>query len=725
MARPWKDPLEYTHCPYDGNALGPDYYKWNRLWLERLPVLRREVYETIATKLSRADVLIIEAATGSGKSMGIVPTLCRMFNYEKRILLSEPITIAIEDTAKKLAAQTGLRIGMNCGYQYSRGHKEGEENVFYVVTDFFLIKLFQGDIGGEEEIDVLIRKSKTVYDIIIIDEVHQRNLNIDVMMGVFRNSMKRNGNDKKLIIMSATIDVTKYQKYFSATVDTETMSVQGRTFPMDILYGKLTESKFVDQKKYRNEVARIVTDLLQGTYPIKNERTKITDSSSGNILVFCPTLSFISQLHEEFSGGKKFPKVFFGMIHSGTKFEEKEYIKHNRFVDDGYERQVIFGTNVLETGITIENIRFVIETGISNRVVVDQKTGFKMQYIDYVSQSNAMQRCGRASRSSEGMCITLYTEELFHGKLEKYNKPEILDRPLHDLILTLLGYYRNMRDVLIAIDGLMDKPDIGLLSFTTLDLYRDGMITDGFISDVGKYVMQFGMDYRLGLLIFESFNHNLFRFILPIVALMGIALSIDHLFVDTKKSRAIYETMKNKYGEPIALLRFYMIFSHELLDYDYIKSVNHGIDNAVLRKWADDNGINYTVLKEFIPRMKKILKRANKLGSDVIVRNVSYKRTEYTSQDDRYRVITGIFKRVFSGNQAVYIPKEDKYVIKQRGKTIKGLPRSKFIESKKNAPALMGYTDLVQTSIGVIFSYPFAIIYDGSDSSDLSVAVSK
>ena len=472
----------------------------------------------------------------------------------------------------------------------------------------------------------------------------------------------------------------------------------------------------------------------------KDNDTGIKDSIKGDILVFCPNETWLTKLTDNYKKYNK-EKVFFTSLSRATKPRDRNYIiasPEESYLLDHYVRRVVFSTPIVETGITIQGIKFVIETGLMQSVFYDGFTDRQIIKIDKVNQASSIQRCGRAGRTAPGVCIRLYTENFYKNKLEKNITPEIYKSKIHDLIIKMVYYTADLELALIYIKNLPDHISTKLISSAMDELYHHGIIANNTLSEKGISIHNMGINMEYSLLIIESFRYGIQNHIIPIVAMLlsakneGVRSVLDD---STSENRMmLYNTIKNPYGDIIAFLHIY-----ELLSDTFIKSnVNliesshkkisyyiSGEDNALtgspmlyydqLYMWCAEYGLNFYRMKDVITNVLEITKTVkDKIGHHKIyVETIKYNKIS-GGTDEMYKTINHIFSTCYYKNKAGYIPEIKKYILLE-SPTAKyaNIPKRSFIQTDEPAKVI-GYTDLVYVEMGKtlvpMFVCPFVII---------------
>jgi len=380
-----------------------------------LPIVekRQEIIETIRNN----QVLILSGATGSGKTTQI-PKFCLEAGrgVNGRIGCTQPRRIAATSVASRVAEELGQPLGKDVGFKIRFAENQNPEGYIKVITDGVLLAETQGDPFLNE------------YDTLIIDEAHERSLNIDFLLGILKNLLKKR-KDLKLIITSATIDTQKFSKAFEGAPIIE---VSGRTYPVNVEYSPLEEEESLPEA-----CCEKAADLL-------------TSTNSGDILVFLPTESDIRETVDLLQG--------LGLGHTEILplYARLSRNEQNRVFHPGEFRRVIVSTNVAETSLTIPRIRYVIDSGLARISQYSPATRTMSLPINRISRSSADQRKGRAGRIQEGFCIRLYSEEDFLNR-EEFTLPEILRTNLAEVILRMISLRLDDMDKFPFIDRPSDK----------------------------------------------------------------------------------------------------------------------------------------------------------------------------------------------------------------------------------------------------------------------------
>ena len=460
---------------------------------ENLPIAAKR--DEIAKAIRENPVVIVSGETGSGKTTQI-PKICLEAGrgVDGLIGCTQPRRIAAVTVAARIAEELGEDLGQSVGYKIRFDEKTGRDGYIKIMTDGVLL--------AEAQTDPFLNE----YDVLIVDEAHERSLNIDFALGILQNLLSRRKN-LKLIVTSATIDTEKFSKAFN---DAPVVEVSGRTYPVDVKYWPPEEFS-ADEEITHVEMAVEAVDRLQRRGPF------------GDILVFMPTEQDIRETCEiiegrKFKGAQVFP--LFARLSSGEQ---------RRVFSSFPGRKIIVATNVAETSITIPGIRYVVDTGLARILRYSPRTRTTALPVEPVSRSSADQRMGRCGRVEKGVCVRLYSQEDYEDR-PLYTPPEILRSNLAEVVLRMIAL--NLGDV--GSFPFIDKPEQKSIS-DGFDLLKElGAIREANIKEKkrtrGKYVLtQMGrfmaalpLDPRISRILIEAKNHGVLADMLVVAAALSI-----------------------------------------------------------------------------------------------------------------------------------------------------------------------------------------------------------
>ncbi|MBU2628725.1 MAG: ATP-dependent RNA helicase HrpA, partial [Proteobacteria bacterium] len=371
-----------------------------------LPITHKK--DDIITAIKENSVVIISGETGSGKTTQI-PKFCLEAGQGIKGLIgcTQPRRIAAINVARRIAEELNETLGLSVGYKIRFDDKSNTNGYIKMMTDGILLAETQAD------------RFLTAYDTIIVDEAHERSLNIDFTLGILRRLVKQR-KDLKLIITSATIDTDKFSKAFD---NAPIIEVSGRMYPVETLYmpflNKENETITIEDQGYV-EAAADAVNLL------------VSQPGTGDILVFMPTEQDIGDTMELIRG-RHHPGVTILPLFARLSAQEQSKIFSRQ-----KGRKVIIATNVAETSLTIPGIKYVVDTGLARIPEYSPRTRTTALPVSPISQSSANQRLGRCGRVENGICIRLFDEDDFLGR-PFFTSPEILRSNLAEVILRMIS----------------------------------------------------------------------------------------------------------------------------------------------------------------------------------------------------------------------------------------------------------------------------------------------
>ncbi len=449
---------------------------------EELPITERR--EDIARAISDHQVVIIAGETGSGKTTQL-PKICLALGRgrEKLIGHTQPRRLAARTVAQRIAQELNTNLGDLVGYQVRFTDKVSAASAVKLMTDGILL--------AEIQRDRLLRN----YDTIIIDEAHERSLNIDFLLGYLKRLLPKRP-DLKLLITSATIDVESFSRHFDGAPIIE---VSGRTYPVETHYLDPVESDTDEGSAAR--VASIVEDVDAGRF-----------GPRGDVLVFLPGERDIRELARQL---RRNPSLDVLPLYARLSQAEQ-----NRVFDTSSRRgiRVVLATNVAETSLTVPGIRYVIDPGVARISRYSFRTKVQRLPIEPVSQASANQRKGRCGRVAAGVCIRLYSESDFNGRPE-FTDPEIMRTNLAAVVLQMLVLdLGEVEDF-----PFINPPDPRLVRDGYKLLEELGAVTPaGGLTAVGRRMANLPVDPRLARMVLAAADQGCLEEVLVITSALAI-----------------------------------------------------------------------------------------------------------------------------------------------------------------------------------------------------------
>ena len=471
---------------------------------EELPVSGQR--QLIKDALQSHQVVIVCGETGSGKTTQL-PKICLdlgrgTINGGKLIGHTQPRRIAATATAKRIAQELGSPIGQDVGYQVRFADKTSHTASIKLMTDGILLAETQRD------------PQLKAYDTLIIDEAHERSLNIDFLLGYLRQMLPKRP-DLKLIITSATIDAQRFAEHFAMNGKVApVIEVSGRLFPVEQRYSPLEPDAKPDGKK-ESKTAKEIPDA------VTEEITKVWRegaTGAGDVLVFLPGEREIRDCAEALRKDHVLQQRYHPEVLS--LFARQSVAEQERVFSPGNGRRIILTTNVAETSLTVPNIRYVIDSGLARVKRYSYRNKVEQLQIEPISQAAANQRAGRCGRVSDGICVRLYSEQDYLGR-PKFTDPEILRSSLAAVLLRM----SSLRLSKIQHFPFIDKPlgraiadgvqlldELGAIEFDDAQTEDAKDSNHSFkLTHIGKQLADLPLDPRIGRMLLAAKEHNALR----------------------------------------------------------------------------------------------------------------------------------------------------------------------------------------------------------------------
>ncbi|MBD1590957.1 ATP-dependent RNA helicase HrpA [Arthrobacter sp. S1_S22] len=567
-----------------------------------LPVSERR--EDLMAAIAAHQVTIIAGETGSGKTTQI-PKMCLELGLGENGLIghTQPRRLAARTVAERIAEELGVDIGQEVGFQVRFTGEVSRATKVKLMTDGILL--------AEIQRDKLLRK----YNAIIIDEAHERSLNIDFILGYLKRILPQRP-DLKVIITSATIDPQRFANHFG-TPDQPApiVEVSGRTYPVEIRYRPLSQppgGAGPDDENGSDDELEEDRDPLDAVCDAVDE---LAAEAPGDILVFfsgereirdaADALQARIQSNRRLAGTEVLP------LFARLSLQEQHKVFH-----PGNKRRIVLATNVAETSLTVPGIKYVIDTGTARISRYSHRTKVQRLPIERVSQASANQRSGRCGRVSDGIAIRLYSEEDFESR-PLYTDPEILRTNLAAVILqmTAMGVARGPKDVenfpfveppeTRAInDGVTLLRELGALAAARPQNGTDGAKSGGGLTAIGQQLAQLPVDPRLGRMIVEAGKRGCVREVMILAAALTIQ---DPRERPTDKQQLAAEKHNRFKDENSDFTGFLNLWN-------YIQEKQQELSSSAFRRMCRAEFINYLRVREWQDLFAQLRQLARPLG---------------------------------------------------------------------------------------------------------------
>lgn len=462
---------------------------------EALPVSSRR--DDIAAAIRDHQVVIVAGETGSGKTTQL-PKICLSLGRglgaggSGLIGHTQPRRIAATSTAKRIAQEIGSPVGEHVGYQVRFHDALSAGASVKLMTDGILL--------AETQSDPLLR----AYDTIIIDEAHERSLNIDFLLGYLKQLLPKRP-DLKVIITSATIDAERFASHFaSASGPAPVIEVSGRLYPVEIRY-RPVQADAADKDKDR--------DLYDAIVEAVEELSRAGD---GDVLVFLPGEREIRETAEAlrkhaFGDARVHPEILPLFARLSVQEQERVFKPSNA-------RRVVLATNVAETSLTVPGIRYVVDTGLARVKRYSYRNKVEQLQIEAIAQSAANQRAGRCGRVTNGICIRLYEESDFQAR-PRFADPEILRSSLGSVILRM----KALRLGDVEHFPFLEPPPGRAIADGYHLLQELGAVDDANqLTPIGRQLARLPLDPRIGRMILAARDHHCLREVLVVASALSV-----------------------------------------------------------------------------------------------------------------------------------------------------------------------------------------------------------
>ena len=470
-----------------------------------LPVAERR--EDIAAAIRDHQVVIVAGETGSGKTTQL-PKICLELGRGVHGLIghTQPRRIAARSVAERIAEELDTELGSTVGYQVRFTDRSSSDTLVKLMTDGILLNELQHD------------RMLSGYDTLIIDEAHERSLNIDFIIGYLKQLLPKRP-DLKVVITSATIDPERFARHFAAPDGTPApiVEVSGRTYPVEVRYRPLVEETY-DDPDIGAEGELVIKDQTEAIVDAVQE---LVADGPGDILVFLPGEQEIRDTADVLA--KVRPRRAVDELDVVPLYARLSSAEQHKVFESHTRRRVVLATNVAETSLTVPGIRYVVDAGFARISRYSFRTKVQRLPIEPISRASAAQRAGRCGRVEAGICIRLYSEEDFESRPE-FTDPEILRTNLASVILqmTALGLgdvgrfpFVDPPDQRNVKAGVQLLEELGALDPREPDPRRR-------LTRLGRQLVVLPIDPRLARMVLEADRHGCLREVLVIAAALSI-----------------------------------------------------------------------------------------------------------------------------------------------------------------------------------------------------------
>ncbi|GHH58164.1 ATP-dependent RNA helicase HrpA [[Pseudomonas] boreopolis] len=539
---------------------------------EQLPIAREA--ERIVELIRAHPVVVIAGETGSGKTTQL-PKLCLAAGrgIAGMIGCTQPRRIAARAVATRVAEELKSPLGTTVGFQVRFTDKVGDASRIKFMTDGILLAEIASD------------RWLSAYDTIIVDEAHERSLNIDFLLGYLKQLLKKRP-DLKVIVTSATIDTARFSRHFD---DAPVISVEGRTYPVEVRYRPLEGEGEGDAGGEPREGDRTVNDAIVAAID------EITRSDPrGDVLVFLPGEREIRDAHHALER-RKYRETEVLPLYARLSANDQD-----RVFNPGPKRRLVLATNVAETSLTVPRIRYVVDPGYARVKRYSPRQKLDRLHIEPISQASANQRTGRCGRIAEGICYRLYAEADFLARPE-FTDPEIRRSSLAGVILRMLQLGLGR----IEDFPFLEAPDERAIADGWQQLVELGAV-DGErkLTAIGRQMARLPVDVKLARMLVAAHKHGCLREMTVIAAFLGIQDPRER----PPEAREAADNAHAKFADPrsefVGILRLWEAY----------RQAHEDLTQSKLRDWCERHFLGFLRMREWRELHRQLRLLCEELG---------------------------------------------------------------------------------------------------------------
>ena len=640
------------------------------IYNDALPILSKK--NDIIDSISNNPVVIISGETGSGKTTQI-PKFCLAAGcgIDGKIGCTQPRRIAAMTVSKRIAEEFGEALGKSVGYKIRFKDKTSPNAFIKIMTDGILLAETQNDPCLNE------------YDTIIVDEAHERSLNIDFILGILKTLLKKR-KDLKVIITSATIDTEKFSKAFDHA---PVIEVSGRMYPVDVRYLPMNSTFGNDDEQTYVDMAVYTVDRL------------LKKTHSGDMLVFMPTEQDIRETCDLLKEKKDKNATILPL------FARLSASEQSRVFSQIMGRKIIVATNIAETSITIPGIKYVIDTGLARISRYTPRSRTTALPVTAISKSSADQRKGRCGRVENGVCIRLYSEEDFENR-PLFTSPEILRANLAEVILRMISL--KLGD--ISNFPFIDKPALKSIQDGFDLLYElDAIVLESkqkkkkkqrfSLTEKGRLMAKMPVDPRLSRMLIEAQTEGCLESLVVIASALSIQDPRERPAEKAQEADLAQKMFCDPFSDFITLLNIWNKY-HDVLTTEKTTGrmkkfcKTHYLSFRRMREWRDIHAQISEIIKEHGPDDRNKTAIENRITKRAFTGKQTGKNPILNSEfSDLY---TAIHKSLLSGLLSnIAMKKEKNIFLATKGKEVMIFPGSSLFNTAKE---WIVAAELVETS---------------------------
>lgn len=592
------DPDGKNPNPLNGKPYSKKYVELSKTW--RTLAAYKVAEETIET-IKNNQVILVTSATGSGKTVFMPKFLLHAIGYDKKIAVTQPKQILCFENSSYAASTLDVELGKEVGYKFKGSPKDGYS------VDTKILYATDATIGAR-----ILNDSKLMdFDGVIVDEVHERKVQIDFLLYLLREVAKLRP-EFKVILMSATVDLSIFKSYFKEFKFKHVHLSGSTTFPIKMIY-------LQDKTNYKKSLDKSI-DIIMSILRTDDIKKK----GSHDILFFITTeqeayslcRKLGSELRKQRGGGVQTYQQggsLFCIELSGQSSKDRQILATDpdmyKKLDKSYDRKIIIATEVAESSITFKGLGFVIDGGRS--LVSSYSPEYRAKVLErkLISQAQSEQRAGRVGRTEEGTCYRLYTKRQFEEEMDKFPQPDIRSSDITNECLKLFStnIIKTTKDLLNVLTNFIEPPQEKYIRSSIQMLEQLNLIKDNKLTELGSTIAQVNMDPMEGLALALSHVYDCTHDMVNLVNYIGVSsMNTKKLFimpenmVKDRRNKDLLEEMEtkfhtqrkkfyHKYGDHLSLLNIYNKFA---------EMQRNGSSEGELNSWCNQHFLNYQKLSK-------------------------------------------------------------------------------------------------------------------------------
>ncbi|MCH9727153.1 MAG: ATP-dependent RNA helicase HrpA [Planctomycetes bacterium] len=546
-----------------------------------LPI--HEELDSIQRTIEENQVVIVCGETGSGKSTQLPKLLLSMGRGIGGLIgHTQPRRIAARAVCARISEELGREQGTACGFKIRFTDTTNPNTYIKLMTDGILL--------AETQSDGFLNQ----YDTIIIDEAHERSLNIDFLLGFLKRLISKR-QDLRVIITSATIDADRFSEHFSSKdKPAPILNVSGRTYPVEVRYRPL------DEKPTEKKTAKSQDNVADEQSLLANAVNELAAIDDGDILIFVPTEWDIRETAKLLRGRSIIGDDGARSTEIVPLYGRLSMAEQNKVFRPSSYRRIVIATNVAESSITVPGIRYVVDTGLARISRYSSRSQVQRLPIEAVSQASANQRAGRCGRVAPGICIRLYSESDYNGR-DEFTSPEILRTNLASVILQTL----NMKLGAIEEFPFLDPPKPIAIRDGYNTLFELGAIDEqNKLTDIGRQLSRLPVDPRIARMILAAHDENCLHEILIIAAALELQDPRERPIDKQQAADEAHEQFRDPDSDFLSFLKLWD-FYHKLKD---------DLSQSRLRRACAQSFLSYNRLREWADIFRQLRQLVEETG---------------------------------------------------------------------------------------------------------------